>query len=180
MKERSATQLTLIIVGLLLIAGAMVINVQIILNETVEKLSKIFAFITSLAMMASFVYLLRGARKSDAMCYKIFLALTAVSELTIVAASAADGMLLNAANAVCLCLVFALLVGKNLGMIKSILFCDVLLVLRIVYTVYTALNFLKMGEIGGLRAIGEAVLALIICICTGSKYLDKVARGRTV
>lgn len=178
MKKSSPLGTGLTVLALVFVAVAAVANVAFLFIEQPSALHWAFACVTELALIAAFIYLLKGATKAQAGFYKAFLGLFCLSELTVVAqyAGMENMVAMTCLNAICFAIVAVMFFGHDLGEARSLIFSVILLGIRTIGTLWTLSELLVDGRATGVRFFAELLIALVYCVCTFVKYLDKETR----
>ena len=138
---------------------------------------KFCAAITSVALLSAYVYLFGGAKKAEALYYKIFMICFSVSELAMVALSTEQGVIWNVISAACYGMVVVLTVRKDLGKKWTSVLCSGVLMIRAFGAGLNLYALIKNGDLSGVQSVAELILALVFAVCVYGKYLDKDNRG---
>lgn len=133
-----------------------------------------------LALLSSFVYLIKGYKKDADQCYKIFMWILGITEIIGYASLLNKGIQMPFFQGFIAILTFAafiLIIGaKDYGKIKS----NIISIALVVLTGFTALSLTVTSGVGSLRtiiSICQFIFALTAAIMVIAKYNDKDSRG---
>lgn len=186
MEQKKALSTTVIVISLICIVACFA-GCLYALFTGVDTARKISMGVRMVVMAAAAVYFLGGFGKKMSKFFKIYMLLYAFDVLTATLSVFSEG---NNSFLICLCAaslgsIVTLALGKDLGRGMSFTLCGIILACALA-EMLVAFGVVPNVEYGTameaterlIVVVSDLVLALIACVMTVFKYVDKARRGR--
>lgn len=164
------------------------INVYMLCSKNSTITEKIATLTCVIALVCAMFYTFEGCKKNASLYYKSLFGFAAINQFGYIindlSLDSAIAVIAIIINFIIMIMYLYIFFGRNIGRIKSLLICSIIVVVRIIILVLTAINFpgvLVGGTSLGTRMIcftaSNLLIAVISTICTYEKYEDKKARN---
>lgn len=152
-------------------------SIRLVTGSTL--MPKIVILVHFVAYFAGILYAFSGYKKEGAKYYKVFMFLVAASEILSFAGKltrSEPSTLSVVLSGICIALMLALALVKDLGNKLSITLCSICLAIHLYNLIYTAINAAaKFQAITG--PLSDVILIIVALVFVIAKFEDKYARG---
>lgn len=152
---------------------------SVIMNNVLDSISLIGLCFVLISLLFGFVYLILGFSKDLSKIYKTCILIGTLNALMSIVLSLKEtyNTVALITTVIAFGLYVVLLVGTNLGKVKSYVLCILIIIIRIMGIVA---NYMLVKDIlhpQVLNIIGQLAIILMVFIATSAKYIDKENRG---